>query len=544
MAEEIVDIVLNKKFYIKQLHTDQVQQFKAHDEEYVDKKKELKGVLTDFIVNNFIDLPSQMGLFIKLVVGTFNTAIDKYTALKNLPEKSITFVYKGGNILRFIANETESMFPGDVANNLRDFYKDTFKKSDADFSIYINPYLPNYDQIYEDIKNITFLLLNRIREIFLKDPAKYFQFYRYNDQEKQKLLIEQINKLNKTNIVKNMEKGFCGSFDGIMFANQIVDLRAQKGDPKDFLKIKQDYEIVNGENIMYKINLKSLNGKPNQEIFASGNPLYFVRGENISSFYLARCKFYFNTHFSCFKKYENGQEDGICVKGDNEYIPLDGELIDVTIINRDSTEIYHMINCMDKFIRKYEVEVDGEKIPFHGYSLDYLVYDLEYILFSYNEFPWEDLKYAKRIGRLLYLYFIMLLRSKNFNENNNFNKNSGMNYIETINTIMISIQKWVNTQNIYPIESLKLISQFIKTIKNDKDRCHLVRDNPFGNLIKKLGDILASEDNEKIKKETDDFVSIIMKNLKVMAEAINGIEEFKRAEGSVNENEIYDTEFK
>ncbi len=48
---------------------------------------------------------------------------------------------------------------------------------------------------------------------------------------------------------------------------------------------------------------------------------------------------------------------------------------------------------------------------FKSYSFEYLIYDLENILFRQSEVPWDDRKYAKRVNRLLFLYLIDLQRT-------------------------------------------------------------------------------------------------------------------------------------
>ena len=47
-----------------------------------------------------------------------------------------------------------------------------------------------------------------------------------------------------------------------------------------------------------------------------------------------------------------------------------------------------------------------ETISISSYTIDYLIYDLEEILFNENMFPWEDKKYYKRLYRLFYMYFV------------------------------------------------------------------------------------------------------------------------------------------
>ena len=46
------------------------------------------------------------------------------------------------------------------------------------------------------------------------------------------------------------------------------------------------------------------------------------------------------------------------------------------------------------------------ELDFKAYSIKYLIYDLENILFSQREYPWVDAKYKKRLNRLIYMHFV------------------------------------------------------------------------------------------------------------------------------------------
>src|SRR5438128_99064 len=106
ILDKIVYIILNSNFSTKDLwFVEKKVTLRNLNEQLVEPKKELKALMTDFIVNYFIDLSSQAESFLKIIFGTFNYAINKYILAKSLHEKSIFLVYKGGNVLRLIALE-------------------------------------------------------------------------------------------------------------------------------------------------------------------------------------------------------------------------------------------------------------------------------------------------------------------------------------------------------------------------------------------------------------------------------------------------------
>ena len=51
---------------------------------------------------------------------------------------------------------------------------------------------------------------------------------------------------------------------------------------------------------------------------------------------------------------------------------------------------------------------DKPLIMFKSYSYKYFIEDLERMLFIEKEYPWIDVKYKKRLNRLLFLYFVEL----------------------------------------------------------------------------------------------------------------------------------------
>ena len=174
----ISNIITNNDFSSMQLYDPKTKFVinRQKNEKLVEPTKELKGVLTDFIITNFIDLPTQSQIFLKIVYQTFEKAITNYNAAKGYKPDDIFFVYKGGNLLRIVELKALNQLPGVASTVLNDYYKDSFKKSDADFSIYINPKFPEpqFRKIFEDMTNLAFLLLNHLRNIFfLKKKYDY-----------------------------------------------------------------------------------------------------------------------------------------------------------------------------------------------------------------------------------------------------------------------------------------------------------------------------------------------------------------------------------
>ena len=72
--------------------------------------------------------------------------------------------------------------------------KKCFKKSDSDFSIIIKDISNQIgkiamDTIYKEITDLSYLLLNRIRDIMMTDLQNYCSFYSFSDKNRKSLII-------------------------------------------------------------------------------------------------------------------------------------------------------------------------------------------------------------------------------------------------------------------------------------------------------------------------------------------------------------------
>lgn len=546
----MVNVVINKSF-TTDLLWEGTQKITERDDSVPieEPDKELKGVLTDFVTNEFFKTPEQLKNFIKLVYGVYNTALSEYRAKLGLGDKSLFFVYKGGNILRIIALESMYSLPKNVSNKIIEYYKDAFKRSDADFSIYIDPRLPNFDQINSDMPNLSYLLLNYIRNIFLKNLTKYFEYFKVNDVEKVRLLNEQLTKLNETTTVKEKKGGYDGIFNALIFGPQQTSIA---GFENYSYKPREDFEMgftpeTNMNNPikpLFEINLTPLHfidknnkkqvilekqlkdvvdeekevfkGLKYSTIFSSINKTTtFRKGNTFTSFNLTRSKFLFNTNFV--------KADGIPV-----FQRLGGELIDVTILNKKDDAINSFFEHLNENIFEYKLISPNEEFKFIGYSINYLAKDLERMLFGQNMFPWEDLKYAKRLKRLLYMYFLELITAKSFT-------NKGrIQYLNFIHKQIIQPTLEHLKQNNYDFNSIYVSIRKYLVYSKDKKV-------PFKNLIKHLLELLFKNegiDYEKLK----DYVLSINENLDVIIPTFEMLQNYIERDGTISENSLYNTE--
>ena len=163
--------------------------------------------MTNLTTLYFLETANTTMQFIKLIVEIFGHALEEYKKMKNITDKNdIVFIYKGGNALKAIFLEYMYENPGVVTDIIRQYFQDSFGKSDADFQIFINPHLPNYDEIFEDLSVLSYLLLNRIRNIFLKNVDQWLDFYKYKSEIAESIMQRSLKKLNDSHAVTSDDR--------------------------------------------------------------------------------------------------------------------------------------------------------------------------------------------------------------------------------------------------------------------------------------------------------------------------------------------------
>lgn len=566
--EKIVSLVLDDKFETNHLwYSIGTKINRDETKQLEDSRKELKSVMTDFIVYEFLNTTSQICKFISTVYNVFNGGIHLYNMRTNNSDNDIFFVYKGGNILRFVSNQVFYMLPGKVKEDLITYYRDSFKKSDADFSIYINPKLPNFDKIFNDMTNLSFLLQNHLRNIFIQERQDFFNFYNLNESKKAELFKNYLDMLNNTDIIKNqpLDDIYSSiSLPSINYTDNTINFThpEQNAVQQDNIAVninnnqltklayipKFDSEMIFGKKsnmltsldlndpdnmstmIRYEIepihlkvsnnrNLKDLekgqlqlygNISQSEFVISVNRATTFLSGTTLRSFNLVRTKVSFNT----MKITNIGP---IMQK-------MDGELIDVSIINRDDSSIEHFFEKRSEYVVEYKLQEDECKIPFRSYSIEYLISDLENILFIYSSYPWEDNKYAKRLKRLIFLYYLSFFTKNNFK--NNYDR---MTYLAALqkNILLPSLK--------YPSISRE---QLLSQINSFVTKFNIPNHNfIFKNLIDKIKNMIL-DDNLDLDK-FHEFIKSVIENIDVLYQSLVGLNQYVNTSGSIDENKIY-----
>lgn len=422
-----------------------------------DPWKPMKNVLTDITTNVFLN-SEVMFHFLKIIFETFETTIEAYCQDKPFGAESIRFVYKGGNVLRFIAQRTLSRMPGDISTSLESKYSKFFKKSDADFSIYIDPDIGAgndavYEKVFQEVTVLAAYTLDYIRTFFANDETGEFltlsrNTSAYTRSEMRRYLAslnEEAAKIGFT--VRDLRLGdistetanaegsasYRGSAappgnpgdyyiteDERETPRQRRE-RRRKGRPPTMVRIR-NLPLMYGNNnsegdplpFYITINDTLEWDKPEVEVEAAGSAQTAAAGRpppRVTKFNLVRMKINFVAVMS--DNTSHGDEaQGL------ERKRLAGELIDVSIPHRKDLDVIQTFQRHrehgDVFQKYVAVDASGEhNLSFESYSVAFMIHDLTRMLFHDRVYPWHDVKYEKRLKRLFFMYLVDILSPSN-----------------------------------------------------------------------------------------------------------------------------------
>lgn len=429
-----------------------------------DASKPLKAVATDFVVAEYFSTISSLYKFLSTIHDFYDLTLKHYREIRGLEDNQCLFLFKGGNILRIVAHEFLKTMPEQANFEISRYYEPFFKRSDNDFSILLDPDLEDYDAIFAEITTIAYILQDELRSLFAKDLVEYFDFARYTDTYKQRIYAKWLPKFNETGL---------GEFVGIRTSS------AKDGTSR----FKED-DYGNNRRQVVSAEIPSKISSP--FVIKHNSALEFPnpKGERVS-FNLTRTKVVFSL------QQRGGKKD----------LEVRGELIDVSVPHRTDTNIGYFFEKLEDNVADYDLDMGStsEPLRFKSLSLAYLIHDLEYILYEFNEVPWEDVKYGKRMNRLVYMYFIdMFIRTE-----------VGSERLEILREVKSAIT------NGYAFKRKNLL--FFRLTEKVK------------NLRKSHG---KSEDFQEM-------VNLMEENMEFLINSLKSIREYCQTDGFVSQEEIY-----
>ena len=412
-------------------------------EEMDNPKVEFINLATSFVNNEYFKNNDTRLYFFSIVNDTFTKILKIYCNKMGISERDILFIYKGGNILRIIYTSYIKKLPKCSRDILKKDFDDNFKKSDMDFNISINPSLPNFSKVHEDVRTITLLTLNLIRGYIGKESYFVTDYYKYIVVEKKRLLDKLLDDMSNASALKDSKSPYFNfkavglQLDDLSVGTVVIGSTPFKRD----LIIKRDknielttdtltYEVdkLSDEKMLYSDQNNNNSFKILKEFlnlmtqYKDFNDKFMYASFNDALMFLTKNGL--EIKFDLLRIKTNIKLTLTSPTNELEAMNLGGEMIDIGISYPDDNLKHFFENIRDKLhIYKYDPpQIAAQReFPstgnFIGYNLKYAIEDLERILFKVAKFPWDDNKYEKRLKRVVFLYYMSLLGDlKNISE--------------------------------------------------------------------------------------------------------------------------------
>jgi len=390
------------------LEQSEVERMKGENKKYSDNAREFKGITTNVVVHNYVTTKENIFRFMKLTVGTFNEALDLYAQRKGLNRSDFLFVYKGGNVMRLLANEFLIELPGTASREINDYYKNYFKRSDADFAIYINPFIPQYETIFSELTYISFLLQDKIREQFVENPTYFFEFEKYNEEAKRNILAELLDSLNKADsLAKEENDDYYGAKFVSVNHRGMTICKGEDNEIKEDSSCPGDYSIVGKKDSLVEFAEVNDDGEKETVVYNISDKTNYIYVQYNTALQFSDAA-NFQRHFNLTRTKINFNATYVNKNGKQITSSYGGELIDVSLAHRNSSGVEHFWEHQNDFLREYTLKYNDDSITFNAYSIAYIVEDLEDVIYKQSDRPWKDKKYKKRVNRTFYFYFLDL----------------------------------------------------------------------------------------------------------------------------------------
>ncbi len=418
------------------------------------QKKAFYDVSTEFIASEEIFTDNNQELIYKfqfLINVMFNLVIAKYISNNSdLNTNSIHFIYKGGTSMKIIYEKYKNYFENnkEIFNDL----KDLFKRSDSDYALYIDGSLPkeNYMKHYYNLNIIVYNVLNIISTYINENLTDLLPINNINEKQMMKLLINMNTLLNKVNNpdIKDKKKLLLfkdiKEFIGVNICNKhffteklpIINRKNSYIFPND--SSNMDTEYLNKIRKQLKTNQITTIGREKFFVsFKEDNDKINLCVNDINGPILDSGIYQYYNETNYFKT-ETGKINYFTLHRvklniilyyrtkNNKYgvIQFPAELIDLPI----STYYDHKIKInFNDSIKKYSYK---NYFHFKSYTIYGFIEDINKAIFDEQNLPWHDIKYLKKINRLVLL--LMIYINKYYPDYANIFKEELLNMLKTI----------------------------------------------------------------------------------------------------------------
>ena len=361
---------------------------------------------TDFVTEHLLqtdDTMTQMRI-VDYIQKHFQYAIANFQMKHDLPQESVHFIFKGGNVMRFVMHAFMAQQP-QLLKDIKTKYMDVFKASDLDFGIVIDSkYLSKLskedmyaftDECNESMKDMRALMMNTD---FIPGVNKVISqqtlINTYNDMYKK--IIEH----NMENPTKPLPSPYVLSCMNMNTNEKKLSRLTPPVTRKDltitFINEKKDTQFIKNnaeQGLEHRPSVRVCESYDSGKmLFVSCNKTLLFPRQGISElihFNLIRIKLAFELQL----------EDASIKK-------IGGEVVDLSIPMPDGVDqtppVFKCLSGNDIDIYKtYKLQVLGTEYSVESYSVPSLIYDLVRCIFIEVSYVWEADKYLKRIKRIM-----------------------------------------------------------------------------------------------------------------------------------------------
>jgi hypothetical protein len=397
-------------------------------------KNFLRDIMTAYMVSNIFTSRNQNKL-IHIINTIMKSLYDQFYKSTGI---QLYFIYRGGNILKIYKSNFEKILPGRAKKFLQQEFDDYFKNSDIDFYTLIEGAdkldVDEIDRINEYAQIMCFYGL-WVARIFIMNNFSLFELCKLNFisfREDLKDLVEIMNNDKKYSEIQEIQRTkIIGlGFNQTFYFEEGYDLDAilrlpESRNTESFVPDQNDRSVVANLKRYHKAgrfdsNINTQGGQTMSNKIDYNQPNLF--GENFAKFMDDLVKkndildFYItnnneikdveeNVSFSLSRIMINFV---VAFERDGKFgfTNTSSELFDLSI-GHPEDKMYYVYNS--KNITKYPFKYEDDKtdeiyIP----KIQTTLTDLIKILFDV-EYPWLDIKYEKRLYRLLLLTFVQEL---------------------------------------------------------------------------------------------------------------------------------------
>ena len=512
-----------------------------------EEKRPINGKYTDITTKRFTKDVNKQKLIVNLTYRLYDAVINKYCDLINIPRNMVAFIYKGGNVLRFIFQQSLKELPDHTSDEIYEKLCKYFKLSDNDYSILLSNSIDDYDNVFRNITAVAYLTLCALRE-HISRPKSLFALYDYYGKvhaAKKTVLSEEvgeikelIKKIMNADLVSISHCAGLPNSDGQVPTEKfyfdepqpqpqpqpepVVEAVGQAGgDPyEEYIEKYPDIVILNDganegypdetKNMSYELSQLGMEGKTSPFRASMNTGIVFEkvngRGEKtITRFNLVRTKCIFPTEV----RYKDGSK---------ATMSFAGEHVDISIPYKTGLDLHALTTYSDKSF----------DMTFMSYDYNHYIDDLNRMLFIETLYPWEDVKYVKRLVRIIYMFCFDMMFYKDHADPNIQN-------IGDVVKIMNEIYETLGKMKDAPIESMMShIEKLNGLITSEKVR--------MKEFFKRIGEtVQTTQKNPEAEREhLLDFLDNIRDYVHKMFLIFTRVKEYIDSGGSVDVSNVYD----